>query len=131
MGSREEGRGGTRLSGVIRDFKDLVVWQRSMDLVVSIYRATSELPNSEAFGLRQQMRRASVSAPSNVAEGYRHGTRKQYHQFVCTAHGSIGELETQILICKRLGFLEGDCPVLLDDVDQLSRMLNVLTRKLA
>ena len=88
------------------DYKELVAWQRAMDLVKEIYRCTRTFPRDEMFGLTSQMRRASVSIPSNIAEGKgRHSTRELV-QFLYTARGSLLELETQICIARDLDYLE-------------------------
>ncbi len=87
-----------------QSFKDLVVWQRSIELTVAVYQLTAAFPDSERFGLTNQMRRASVSVASNIAEGYGRSTKGEYVQFLGHARGSCSELETQIVIAKRLGF---------------------------
>jgi four helix bundle protein len=87
-------------------YKKLIVWQKSMDLVVAIYALTEQFPKSELFGLTSQMRRSSVSIPSNIAEGSRRKTIKDKAQFLHIAFGSGSELETQIEIVKRLPFGE-------------------------
>ncbi len=87
-----------------QSFKDLVVWQRSIELTVDVYQLTSKFPESERFGLTNQMRRASVSIASNIAEGYGRATKGEYVQFLGHARGSCSELETQIVIAKKLGF---------------------------
>jgi four helix bundle protein len=87
-----------------QSFKDLVVWQRSIELTVDVYRLTSKFPEAERFGLTNQMRRASVSIASNIAEGYGRSTKGEYVQFLGHARGSCSELETQIVIAKQLGF---------------------------
>ena len=87
-----------------QSFKDLVVWQRSIDLTADVYRFTSTFPDSERVGLTNQMRRASVSIASNIAEGYGRATKGEYVQFLGHARGSCSELETQIVIAKKLGF---------------------------
>lgn len=83
-------------------FKDLVVWQRSVELAQSIYQAADLLPQREAFGLRSQMCRAAISIPSNIAEGRRRGTRKDFLHFLRIADGSAAELETQIIIAEKV-----------------------------
>ena len=88
----------------VRTYKDLIVWQKSMDLVVALYKMTEKLPKSEMFGLTSQMRRSVVSIPSNIAEGRRRGSRKDYRKFLIIAYASGAELETQIEIVKRLPF---------------------------
>ncbi len=100
-------------------YRDLIVWQKSMDLIVAIYKLTEYLPKSEIYGLTSQMRRAAVSIPSNIAEGRRRGTRKDYRQFVVVAYASGAELETQVEIAKRLPFNQPDykpTDILLDEV---------------
>ena len=88
----------------IQSYKDLIVWQKSMDLVIEIYKLTEQFPKSELYGLVSQIRRSSVSIPSNIAEGRRRGTRKDFRQFLIITYSSGAELETQIEISKRLSF---------------------------
>lgn len=83
-------------------FKDLIVWQKSLDLVEEIYLITVKFPREEIYGLTSQMRRSAISIPSNIAEGQRRKNIKEFLQFLRIAYGSASELETQILICKRL-----------------------------
>ena len=87
-----------------QSFKDLVVWQKAVELTVDTYKLTSRFPESERFGLTNQMRRASVSIASNIAEGYGRATKGEYVQFLGHARGSCSELETQIVIAKKLGY---------------------------
>jgi four helix bundle protein len=84
--------------------RDLVVWQRAIQLTVDIYKLTAKFPDAERFGLTSQMRRAAVSIASNISEGYGRATTGEYVQFVGHARGSCSELETQIVIAKALGF---------------------------
>ncbi|MAG12698.1 hypothetical protein CL630_02680 [bacterium] len=84
--------------------KELIVWQKSMDLVVTIYAITEKFPKEELYGLTSQMRRAAVSIPSNIAEGRRRSTKKDFRQFLIIAYSSGAELETQVEIVKRLQF---------------------------
>ncbi len=86
----------------IRDFKELIVWQKSMDLVVMVYEITALLPAKERYGLESQLRRAAVSIPSNIAEGQKRNSTKELLQFLRIALGSAAELETQLLLLKRL-----------------------------
>lgn len=86
----------------IYSHKDLIVWQKAMELVVKIYDLTNKFPKEEIYGLTSQIRRASVSIPSNIAEGKNRGTRKDYRQFLIIAYSSGAEMETQIEIAKRL-----------------------------
>ena len=85
-------------------FKELVVWQRAIQLSMEIYRLTATFPSSEQFGLISQMRRASVSIASNIAEGYGRSTKGEYLQFLGHARGSTCELQTQLIISSGLGF---------------------------
>ncbi len=115
----------------MKTYRDLVVWQKSMDLVVAVYELTDQFPKSEMYGLTSQMKRAAVSIPSNVAEGRRRGSRKDFRNFILTAFGSGSELETQIEISKRLPFSSKldyhRADTLLDGV---MRMLNRLAASL-
>ncbi|MBM2817521.1 MAG: four helix bundle protein [Parcubacteria group bacterium] len=88
----------------INSYKDLIVWQKSMELVKSVYELTTNFPKEEIYGLTSQIKRSAVSIPSNIAEGKRRGTRKDYRQFLIVAYGSGAELETQIEIAKMLPF---------------------------
>lgn len=112
-------------------FKELVVWQRAVQLCTEIYRLTSSFPPSEQFGLTNQLRRASVSIASNIAEGYGRSTRGEYLLFLGHARGSNCELQTQLILSGALGF---GSKKTLDSTGQLSadvsRMLNALMNKL-
>ena len=87
-----------------QSFKDLVVWQRAIEFTLAVYRLTAGFPDSERFGLTNQMRRAAVSIASNIAEGYGRSTKGEYVLFLGHARGSCSEIETQIVIAKALGF---------------------------
>ena len=89
---------------LIKSHKDLVVWQRSLELVIAIYELTGLFPKSEMYGLTIQMRLASISIASNIAEGKRRGSRKDFRHFLLNSFGSGAEVETQIEIAKRLSF---------------------------
>ena len=89
---------------IIHSHKDLIVWQKSIQLVVAVYELTEQYPKSELYGLTSQMRRASVSIPSNIAEGRRRGGKKEFEHFLLIAFASGAELETQIEISKLLSF---------------------------
>ena len=94
--------------GAIRDYKDLAVWQRARELVQELYRLTEGLPREELFGLSAQIRRAAVSIPSNIAEGYGRQSLIDYIRFLKVARGSCYELETQLILCSDLGYLSED-----------------------
>ncbi|MEL7171024.1 MAG: four helix bundle protein [Bacteroidota bacterium] len=115
----------------IESYTDLLVWQRAMDLVDSVYAATRSFPKSEQFGLTAQVRRAVVSIPSNIAEGWGRPSRKDFLRFLYIARGSLYEVETQLRIAKRQGFLhDDDLTGMLSQAETLSKMLLGLTRSL-
>lgn len=110
-------------------YKDLIVWQKSIELVVAIYQITRPFPASEQYGLTSQMRRAAVSIPSNIAEGSRR-RGKDIKQFLIIAFGSGSELETQIEICKRLKETGGCNFMVIENLlSQVMKMLNVMINK--
>ena len=112
-------------------FKDLVVWQRAVELSLAIYKHTSSFPASERFGLSDQLRRASVSIASNIAEGYGKATKGEYLSFLGHARGSNGEVQTQLVIAQRLGFGTQQLAQTAESLaDEVSRMLVVLMKKL-
>jgi four helix bundle protein len=109
--------------------KDLVVWQKAMDAVVEVYRLTETFPGKEQFGLVSQMRRSAVSIPSNIAEGRRRQTDADYRHFLSMAFGSGAELETQIEISKRVGYLKESAAVeaiLTEVMKMLNKMIDNL-----
>ncbi|MCL5439103.1 MAG: four helix bundle protein [Patescibacteria group bacterium] len=113
----------------IKSYKDLIVWQKSMQLVKEVFILTSKFPKSETYGLTSQMRRAAVSIPSNIAEGYGRKSPKEYSQFYSIAYGSALELETQVIIAKELEFLKSEFFTKIDQLlQEVSKMLNVMTR---
>jgi four helix bundle protein len=112
----------------VADFKELKVWSKSMDLAVSIYGLTSKFPEEERFGLTSQLRRAAVSIPSNIAEGSSRGSNKEFFHFLRIADGSSAEVETQLLIASRLGFVNDD--PLSQHVVEIRKMLAGLIRSL-
>ena len=101
--------------------KDLDVWKEGIDLVVKIYKATRDFPKEETYGITSQLRRASVSIPSNIAEGYAKKHIGELIQYLYTSLASLSEIETQLIISERLEFL--DATDLLDVVEKLRRML--------
>ena len=88
----------------LKSFKDLIVWQKSYKLVLEIYEFTKDFPKSETYGLVQQIRRAAISVPSNIAEGYGRKHRADYHRFLSIAYASLLELETQYMLTIDLGY---------------------------
>jgi four helix bundle protein len=102
-----------------------------MTLVETVYRMTLKLPQSERWGFISPMRRAAVSIPSNIAEGYGRQATGEYHHQLSIGRGSLLELETQLLLCQRLGYLKSDaCQAILDPIYELSKMLGSLINKL-
>lgn len=89
----------------IKGFRTLKAWQKSYELSLEIYRVTKRFPKAELYGLTSQLQRAAVSAPANIAEGYERNHRKEYLQFLYMAKGSLGEVETYLLLAKDLGYL--------------------------
>jgi four helix bundle protein len=92
---------------MLKSFRELVAWQKAYELTLEIYRATSAFPKKEVYGFVSQMRRAAISIPSNIAEGYQRQSRKEYMQFLSIAYSSCGELQTQLLLSHDLGFMHG------------------------
>ena len=107
--------------------KDLKVWEKSMDLVVSTYKLSSHFPAAEKFGLTSQMRRAAVSVPSNIAEGAARSSTKEYIRFLYISLGSLSELETQFLISKRLEYIND---ILEESIIEIRKMLLGLIKNL-
>ena len=88
----------------LKSFKELIVWQKAYKLVLEIYKLTKNFPRAETYGLTQQIRRAAISIPSNIAEGYGRKHKTDYHRFLSVAYGSLLELETQYLLTVDLGY---------------------------
>ena len=115
----------------MESYRELIVWQRSMVLVEEVYRLIRRLPAEEKYALSDQLRRAVVSIPSNIAEGYGRNAAKEYVRFLNIARGSKYEVETQLLICVRLHYLEEeDIQHALSLCEEIGRMLNILIKKL-
>lgn len=112
-------------------YRDLIVWQKSMDLVTLIYKLALELPENEKYGLIPQIKRSAISIPSNIAEGYGRNYRKDYSRFLQIARGSLFENQTQLEIAVNLDFIKVED---LEDIKELSieveKMLNSLIKKL-
>ncbi len=115
----------------IKSFKDLIVWQKAIDLCVEIYRATRAFPAEERFGMIAELRKTARSLPYNIAEGHKRPTTADYLRFLGIAAGSGGELETQILLAERLAYFSPEqARDLLDRYREVERMLAGLTRSL-
>ena len=114
-----------------KDYKDFIVWQKAIDLSVEIYKLVKLLPKTETYGLSDQMRRAVVSIPSNIAEGQGRSSAKEFMHFLSIARGSQKELETQIYICTRLEyFTEEEALNALNLCEEIGKMLNSLITKI-
>ncbi len=117
---------------MLRNYKELKVWQKSYQLCLEIYKATKTFPKNEGFGLTSQMRRAALSIPSNIAEGYERKTTPEHLKSLYIAYGSRCELETQILLSGDLGYLntEESLSELQRDIGEVERMLKSLIKSL-
>lgn len=114
----------------ITSYKQLIVWQKSVELVKSIYSLTSLFPKDELYGIISQIRRASISIPSNIAEGYGRRSHKEYLQFYSIAYGSSLELETQLIIAKKLSFAVNDDYKIAESLlNEVIKMLYVMVYK--
>ncbi len=110
-----------------QSYRDLIVWQKAVELVTEIYRVTRQFPKDEIYGLSSQIRRAAVSVPCNIAEGQGRLTRGEFHQFLGYARGSLLEMETQVVIAGNLGYLQEDqANRLLELSAEVGRILNGL-----
>lgn len=116
---------------MVSDHKQLIVWQKGMDVVTKVYSLTKSFPREELFGLVSQMRRSAVSIPCNISEGRKRGTEKDYRQFLLISLGSAAELETQLEICKRLGYGNvADLQQIDTLLVEVLKMLSVMTKTL-
>ena len=108
-------------------YKELIAWRKAMELVTGVYRATAAFPRSELYGLTNQLRRAAVSVPSNIAEGQARFSQREFHHFLSHARGSLVEIETQLIIARTLGYLAPKpTEDLLAQASELGRILNGL-----
>ena len=112
-------------------YRDLVVWQKGMDFAEAVYRATAAFPCDERFGLTAQLRRAAVAVPSNIAEGQGRQTKGDFVRFLRIAQGSLREAETQVLIARRLDYIDDQTSTgPLKTTDDIGRLLNRLIQSL-
>lgn len=115
----------------VRSYKDLVTWQKSMALVIEVYKVSKKFPKEEIFGLISQTRRSAVSAPSNIAEGRARTSKKEFQYFLSNARGSLAELETQLTIAHQLAYIDDTTiNLLLDRLWEVGRLLNGLLSSL-
>ena len=116
---------------VVKSYRDLIVWQKSISLVKDVYLLSKSLPKEELYGLTCQVRRSAVSIPSNIAEGHGRGTTKSYVFFLRNAFGSLYELQTQLVIAGELGYVNDErMRATLGLTDEIEKMLSVLIKKL-
>ena len=115
----------------IKNYKDLIVWQKSIDLVAGIYVLLDKLPKKEMYALASQMRRAAISIPSNIAEGHERKSTKEYVNFLSIAQGSRAELETQLFLCIKLQYLsEEETKNAFELLSEISKMIKVMSKTL-
>ncbi|KAB2717343.1 four helix bundle protein [Brucella sp. RRSP16] len=116
----------------INSYRDILAWQQAMELVTVIYKSTDTWPKEEIHGLIGQIRRAAVSVPANIAEGYGRDTRGSYQQFLRIAQGSLKEVETHLLIAERLGFIRSEkMEPIMAKSESVGKLLRLLIRKLS
>lgn len=116
---------------VFRSYKDLLVWQKAVQLSLDVYTLIKRFPTNEQFALISQMRRAAVSIAANIAEGYGRDGDKEFANFLRISHGSLTELETQVTIAEGLSYCsEKDCSTITQQLDETGRMLYALRAKL-
>lgn len=115
----------------VKSYENLDVWQKSIDLVIDVYKIAGLLPKEELYALSDQIRRAAVSVPSNIAEGQQRMSAKDFIRFLAVSKGSLGELKTQIIVAQRLGyFTDEQAQPVLDKCDEIGRMVNGLIRNI-
>lgn len=122
--------GNKKVREKMRPHKNLEVWKKSIEFVTKIYKVTESFPDNEKFGLISQIRRSAVSIPSNISEGAGRTGKKEFMQFLSIAQGSTSELETQLIISSNLGYLKNEDMCLLDELDEISRMIIGLIKSL-
>ena len=116
----------------VQHFRELIAWQKAMDLVVEVYRLTESFPKSEVFSLTNQLRRAAVSIPCNIAEGQGRSTTKDFVHFLHISKGSLQEVETQIELGLRLKYVsDAECQNVASRTAEVGRILNGLIRSLS
>ena len=116
---------------IIKSFRDLNIWQKGIDLVKDIYKETQNIPRQEIYGLTNQIRRAAISIPSNIAEGHIRQHRAEFRQFLSVALGSLAELETQIVISRELNYISTEKSLnLIDQMGSIGKMIRGLIKKL-
>ena len=114
-----------------KNYRDLVTWQRAMDFTVDVYAATSAFPREEIYGLTSQLRRSTMSIPSNIAEGEGRGSPGDFKRSLSIAHGSLREAETQLILSQRLRYLEtANAERLREQAEEVGRLINGLSNSI-
>lgn len=116
----------------IRSYKDLLIWQKGIKIVLIVYQLVKTFPQNELFALSSQLKRASVSIPSNIAEGYGRNSDKSFNHFLNISRGSLYEIETQLFIAKELGFISDEILYgeILIQLEEESKMINAFCKSL-
>ena len=115
----------------VKSYRELIIWQKSMDLVTMIYKFTASYPREEMFGLTSQLRRAAVSIPANISEGQARNTSGEFRQFLGIAYGSLAELETLTILSNNLNYLTTEnAEILLKNCSEIGKMINGLLKTL-
>lgn len=115
----------------IKNYRDLVVWQKAMDLTTMLYQIVRKLPKEETYALSDQMRRAAISIPSNIAEGFGRNSTKEYTHFLYITKGSVCELETQLMLCVRIEYLtEIEIQPIMILLEEIGKMITTITKNL-
>jgi four helix bundle protein len=115
----------------VKSYRELIVWQKAMDLAESVYKLTSGFPREEIYGLTSQVRRSAVSIASNIAEGQGRSSTRDFLNFLSIARGSLCEMETQVLLAERLGYVQGhDGSGILNQAAEVGRLINGLANSL-
>lgn len=115
----------------VNTYKDLIVWQKAMEMTIALYQIVKKLPKEETYALSDQMRRAAISIPSNIAEGFGKNSKKEYIQFLFIANGSVCELETQLILCVHFKyFTEQEILPIINLLDEIKRIIMTITKKL-
>ena len=130
MASDEDEKNENRRRPTVRNYRDLLVWQKGIEMVKGVYLLTGTFPRTERFGLVDQIRRAAVSIPSNIAEGHARQHEKEFRQFLHVSLGSLAELDTQLTIAAELGYVGGsDREALYAQIVELRRMVSGLLKR--
>jgi len=116
----------------IKSYKDLLIWQKGIKIVTLVYQLVEAFPKEEIYALASQLKRASVSVPSNIAEGYGRNSDKSFSHFLAISRGSLFEIETQLIIAKELGFVSNEVlfQEILSQIEEESKMINAFSKTL-